>query len=266
MISNKMSEFESLVVIDTADKESSSTQTFQEYKKVHEKQVMQALSTLTKKTEIEETSNALQTTLSEFHFNLYAKVKEFTSAFHDLKNAIQTHTRQKYMDFGSVLMARNESLVSEIESYNPFQECGGVMVEEDDCEPEWNQFIQSEFLPFEFGEMLMAVMVQVRNSGRNLLTFTNVSSQEWVPSSMSMDILKAGLKCCQEIKFLVQFCVKMSEKMYSNSSEESRMREMWRRRCLQSEKVKDMFKLWQKQIKMGEVCYNFTFSLTLEII
>ena len=127
--------------------------------------------------------------------------------------------------------------------------------------------IQEEQLPTTFKLIIAKLVADIRMATRMVLSngkAASLSSNNRVNASNEM--LQASIPCLLLVKKIVIVAKCGAEKWHKNNSEERKRREDWKRDCLQNEKVKNIFQMWDSQNSVNILISHTVFFCFIEII
>ena len=183
-------------------------------------------------------------------------LKQFVQSVSDLKYAFDRHLKEEFVTASSVLYERVELLIEEIRSSEAVRD----LTEDYTIDASDLVRITSLYPGVKLGiKAFPAIlknyyndsMIDVRTTAKLITVRAKYASDPKQEASAALEMLHATIPCIMSVKKLVVISKEITTKILNSSSDERRKREMWKRECLQNERVKKMFQMWENQV-LGE--------------
>ncbi|KAJ3086621.1 hypothetical protein HK102_012820 [Quaeritorhiza haematococci] len=201
---------------------------------------------------------AYSETYTTFLSSLDNLLRQFVASVSDLKNLHDEHLKEEYLAGSSAVMASAEAIIEEARSYEPLStECpDDIMFEVSDSILVEQQGVIMPFpqedLPLPLKPVLRQCMEEVRTAAKIVLARGTLASGVWPPPSAAAEMLQSTIPCVIAVKKLVVVSKETAGKLQRILGEERLKKETWRKECLQNERVKKLFQMWEGQNKEEE--------------
>lgn len=185
---------------------------------------------------------------SGFFDLLDGKLKQFVASVQEVKRVHEYHIQEEFMSATSSIQAGVETIIEEIKQYDLLIDMSDSMVLEKEEFTAANLPIQVHAFPVLVKMLLKQIIEEAKLAAKQVAAKGKVASGAWPPPTASLEMLQSTIPCVLAVKKLVALAKACATKIRRTSSEERKKREKWRKECMQNERVKDLFHLWERQL------------------
>jgi hypothetical protein len=204
-----------------------------------------------------------------FSTSLNALLKQFVGSVTDLKQFCDNHMKGEYVNATSIVNERAEFLIEEILSNGMLKD----MSEDIKISPA--EILKFEAAGIKLNRINQAISIkglylsaidEVREATQNSLRAGVVAASLESVATSARDMLHCTIPCVVAIKKLVILAKEASMKVRDTYSDERKKHDMWKKDCLQNEKVKQLFQMWESQVigDTNPIYKKTNFNLTVE--
>ncbi|RKO90563.1 hypothetical protein BDK51DRAFT_46509 [Blyttiomyces helicus] len=192
-----------------------------------------------------------------FFARLDALLVQFVSSVSDVKRAHDAHLKEEYVTLTSKVNERAEFVVDEIRGFDLLHDLADDMA----LDPAEIARIESRGVRLgvpgtvaaTFKPLWKRAFDDVGSASRALMAKGLLASGVYPPTTAARDMLAATIPCVVAVKKLVTLTKEGTSKLRRSASEDRRKKEIWRRDCLQNERVKQLFLMWESQVMQPQV-------------
>ncbi|KAJ3214118.1 hypothetical protein HK099_007016 [Clydaea vesicula] len=189
----------------------------------------------------------------EFIASLDLLLSRLIASVAEVKRAHTSHLKDEFISATAGVASCAESVLAQVQGYEPFLEASDnqLLFEVEDLKQieesniNINLEIQEEMLPTPYKSILAPLYQQITNASKLTLFRGKLAAQELAPLNASLEMIQATIPCLLSVKKLLVFVKQGAGKWQISTSEEKKKRELWRKECLQNERVKNMFQMWE---------------------
>jgi RasGEF N-terminal motif len=191
-----------------------------------------------------------------FTASLDALLKQFVMSVSELKSVYDQHLQEEYVTATSILNERAELLIEEILSNEMLKDMSEeIKITDKDAarltSASGVRFGTASF-PHSIKALYLYAIEEVRTAARNVMERGRNASAPRHESTAEIDMLQCTIPCVIAVKKLVVLAKEASSLVRDTYSEERKKRDMWKKECLQNERVKQLFQMWESQV-LGDV-------------
>ncbi|KAJ1338899.1 hypothetical protein BSLG_006536 [Batrachochytrium salamandrivorans] len=187
----------------------------------------------------------------EFFKTLDSLLKQFVVSVSEIKNLHDQHLKEEFIKATSTVHARADTLMEEINSFELFKDFpDDVVIDQDDVtrlEASGVKLLITIF-PCPIKPFYRLAFDEVKNSARQVMSKGKIAAASWPPPNSAAEMLQATIPCALAVKKLVILAKESASKVRQTHLEERRKRDHWRKECLQNERVKKLFQMWESQL------------------
>ncbi|KAI8810741.1 ras guanine nucleotide exchange factor domain-containing protein [Cladochytrium replicatum] len=205
---------------------------------------------------------------TEFSNALDNLVRQFVASVSELKRVQMMHLTEEYVFVTSTVNARADAIIQEVRSYEPFSDIPDTIT----LEPADARLLTKAgvrlspelILPAPINLPLSSATTELEAAADLVMFRGKVASGPWPPPSSSSEMLQSTIPCVMAVKMLMNLAKMAAVKIKTTASEERVKREQWKKDCLQNEKVKKLFQIWEDQFRTDSDVTMTDGSLTEE--
>ncbi|KAI8924505.1 ras guanine nucleotide exchange factor domain-containing protein [Entophlyctis helioformis] len=102
--------------------------------------------------------------------------------------------------------------------------------------------------PYPLKPILRTAFEDVKTAARQVMAKGKIASASWPPPNSASEMLQATIPCVLSVKKVVILAKETATKVRHTFLEERRKQDNWRKECLQNERVKQLFQMWEGQL------------------
>ncbi|KAL5037234.1 hypothetical protein RTP6_004701 [Batrachochytrium dendrobatidis] len=186
-----------------------------------------------------------------FFQTLDALLKQFVVSVAELKNVHDQHLKEEFIKATSTVHARADTLMEEINSFEFLKDFpDDVVIDQEDAIRLESSGVRLPItiFPCPIKPFYLLAFEEVKNSARQVMAKGKIASASWPPPNSAAEMLQATIPCVIAVKKLVILAKESSGKVRQTHLEDRRKRDNWRKECLQNERVKKLFQMWESQL------------------
>nr|KAJ3420229.1 hypothetical protein HK105_005931 [Polyrhizophydium stewartii] len=188
---------------------------------------------------------------AEFFKTLDALLKQFVVSVAELKHVHDQHLKEEFIKATSTVHARADTLMEEINSFELLKDFpDDIKIEREDAERLEASGVKlpaTEY-PCLLKPFYRMAFDEVKIAARQVMAKGKIASASWPPPNSAAEMLQATIPCVLAVKKMVVLAKESATRIRQTHSEERRKRDNWRKECLQNERVKKLFQMWESQL------------------
>ena len=202
-----------------------------------------------KKSDSQDTLNTTVPDDEEFFNTLDQKLKIFVQAVQEIRRTHDAHINEEYVTVTSAIPAHMEAIIDELKQSDLLSDLNDTMVLDKD-EWEGSQIpINVSVFPVLIKPLFRQLIEEGRMLAKQVMLKGKLASGIWPPPNAAMEMLQSTIPCVLAVKKLSALGKATAVKARKDSSAERKKKEQWRRECMQNERVKQLFHVWERQMK-----------------